>query len=657
METRCLLAPALEHGVKLTVDPNTNQFSDFKFIRDVKSGNFGQVAIYQYIGENPNVLRLCDMKQQVVIKTYTNVEDNFNDINNSALIYLKSLNTSPEAKFVLALPLLSNANQVLGLVSQYISMDEKCSQSADIENYVQEIFANSHINSGLGISVIINQLISSMFYSMKQFHEHGFYHRDLSARNWVVGKPIYDKEECVLSYPSYLIDYGYSTKYDANGCAPYLFPTAPIPWTDCHTLLRRESTNRADTFSFKASMVEIMSYALGELNCDKVLRFTPGESLEQTANHIIRVKNDINIIYQYLNNLKMLANKFTDSYHKNEILRLCDIYSNIFFYTPEKQNVVEENIKIEKLLLESNKKFALQYFSYRKELLKNEKKENMADDELLTFINNIKELLWTTRVIFDPVHAHLSAEFKQSDEFKTIVNACSDLGSFAKEIFGNDYQIPDQKKIRGHKRGRQLSMMQRDSVQQALEAAAKPKSMRSSKQLQRQSLPMDAIKSVQHAPLPLVPTIAVKEVTVEKKSKGKGKEKDKEEKDKAKKEEKKRERGKSVFERVSSKIFGGKNTTMRNTIDSADIKNMRSVMVELSTTLAVNASSSGNISPRSSGGSSSSTSPRMFAPQQSQSTNESAYNSLPASVPVPTAYAGLPDPQNESDAVGLKPSK
>lgn len=518
-----LLPVAYDVGVTLKIDPTRpHDFPDFKWVKKIGAGNFGEVLLYKYTGTDKRILGLCDEHGQIILKKPKEGSDiDFNELNNSALLfqYAAKADKIKDVQFSLAVPLFEPHGEPIGLLSQFISHDDYCESSADIEGFIKNLANITSVDNqnsdDISIAIIISKLITATFLALRSVHEAGFLHRDLATRNVLVDKIQYDPEGNPIWYPVKIIDFGLSAKIPDSGIAQYTHSEGAIRWIDLLTLSTRDSTVKMDLFAFVASMIEKMAYALGAQDCNNILCITPpDEDINVTAKKKISPgMTDALVLSLHFQHLYQFAHKCKDS-RKDEIILLIDAYKEVVVNMSDSINVNESDKALYGAILKANDNFVQKYFEYRLDKLKAIKaaldkemasKSSQEDGSK----NIISEITNFSQLVKELLHHHFSEEFKASKEY-TRIAACIDPVGVSKEIKEGEEHTRTTSRSKRHMRINQTATLKkRESLTQALSNSKDQK--RESRKSQQAPLPpvspgpqdsSSSVSSTIQAPLP-----------------------------------------------------------------------------------------------------------------------------------------------------------
>lgn len=448
-------ASAFARSISFSAD-KPEQLADFQLIKIVGEGNFGVVSLYEYLGHDPLIRKLCNAKNQVVIKKYPAGEADYNDINNSTELfsYAYTNNLTKNASFGLAIPFVSLANEPIGLISKYITYKDD-TDAADVETFLTGFSQNASFkldpNVNSDIAIIISKIISSMYRALGSVHAAKFLHRDFSARNLLLDNFVCDADGNIVDYPVVLIDMGLSTKINEKELARYDHATGPVRWSSKRMLSTRLTNVVDDLFQLKTTIIEMLALAAG-VTCDDVLCFDKGEPLHETAIRKISPDqtDDMTLSHFLANAIKVIQG--CEGSLKEELMLIIDCYKSYITYIPDEHyeiSTAQNNDYIN--LLKATERFADVFIAYRINKIKNKYEVVNGSDSPTSLnhkIEDIQELLITLRSLKES--KMYSEDFMKSQAY-LIIKDKRDVASLGKHIFGENFTMPSTK-MRRHNR-------------------------------------------------------------------------------------------------------------------------------------------------------------------------------------------------------------
>ena len=196
----------------------TNELGrDFKFIRELGTGEFGAVELFQYVGDNEDIKKLCNDRGEIGIKFQTVIDINEAEMGTKLLDYAKA---HPQQKLLynLIMP-LKQEDKIVAILTNPIFYNKN--ESANLQGFLKKFLANSGANSeqstspwitafNSGLSITLSQLASSMYAGQEAMHDAGVLHIDTACRNFLMLSPQFDNNGNIVNISVLISDFGIS---------------------------------------------------------------------------------------------------------------------------------------------------------------------------------------------------------------------------------------------------------------------------------------------------------------------------------------------------------------------------------------------------------------------------------------------------------------
>lgn len=346
-----------------------NESQELEKQKKLGGGAFGTAYRYAYIGNNPDISLLTstaakrDQKYIVVKKYHGNIDKNELEIA-SALFQAHEKNPQ-STRYCLALPVTNSSGEPIGLASSYISytrIDKKII-SGDLESAITKEITNKKNATENGmlfdmnLEQILPQITASMQKSVQSIHQAGVLHCDISARNFLVGKPVKENND-LINMPIVISDYGLSQRMPADindGVPPINMAQVPIRWYDHECMQTQKITLATDLYATKAATIEMLGLILGKKSED-ILCFKQGESLMDLA--IAKRDNFSNDdgLKLFLDNVARAAEACPD-FRKEAIQTFVECYKPYLTQMPSGQSLAERHANDSSLLETCQQKY------------------------------------------------------------------------------------------------------------------------------------------------------------------------------------------------------------------------------------------------------------------------------------------------------------
>jgi serine/threonine protein kinase len=318
---------------------------EFKLIRILKGGVGGDVAIFSYLGTNPEILELIGHNNDgnpVLIKALpknnspetiytTHANECFlneiriiNHMNHTNQDRLKRRAKSLTLKITDTTLII---NELIQFENQSIYSD-KIRRSKDLEQFISEVGQLHQIQSGhTGININfpefrqqIENIFLSIISSQMELHETNILHLDTSPRNFVM-----------TDNGVKIIDFGLSLTMDTTGTSEDIrFPLNPLYLYDAKAAIGEGKSIETDIYSRKIAMMEVLLTYLNINRSEYGNAITSSLNKQYISSNKDRLVKALSILEEYANKDKTVKKQF--------VLDIIADYRDYLTYMPTKSS-------------------------------------------------------------------------------------------------------------------------------------------------------------------------------------------------------------------------------------------------------------------------------------------------------------------------------